>query len=520
MSKIMSARQAVELIQDGDTISTTAGGMVGYPEAIAKALEVRYVETGSPKKITVIAGCGHGKFDGSGDEHFAYPGLLKRYLGSHPNTIPKVRKLVEANEVEGYVLPQGIINQMYRVSAAKQAGILSKIGMNTYVDPRQDGGKMNDIATEDLVDVMTIGGEEYLFYKAYPINVAIIRGTTADVNGNVTIEEEALNLELLETALAAKATGGKVIVQVKYVAAAGTLDPKAVIVPGKLVDAIVVSEEPMKDHLQTNVGYYDPYLAGQIRKPAGASFAPKEVLEVEDAIVRRAVFELRPGAVLNVGVGIGARIGGFADIEGIADKVMFTLELGAFGGTPKALPDFGVSFNVEAFISHPSMFDFYHGGGLDIAVLGAAQVDAKGNVNVSKFNGQAAGQGGFIDISQTSKKTVFCTTFNTKGFKGTAADGKLTIEQEGGIPKFVAEVDQITFNGPLAVEEGREVVFITERGVFKLEKEGITLTEVAPGVDVEKDIIPNMGFRPVISPDLKVMDARIFAPGRMGCFDD
>ena len=519
-SRVMDISAALDLLNDGDTLAISAAGMVGYPDYVVKCLEDRYIETRHPAGLTLYAGCGHGNPLGYGaGNRFGHPGFVKRFICSHPDVVPHLRKYIESNEIEAYVFPQGVMNQLYRCSAARQPGLLTKIGIGTYIDPRQDGGKINSVTKEELVELMTVDGEEYLFYKSRPINAAIFRGTSADERGNVTIEEEALKLEILEIALAAKASGGKVIAQVKQVVANGALKAKDVVVPGELVDAVVVCNEPETYHPQTAGIVYSPFLSGELRCPPGNVAKPKTVLSAQDIVCRRAVYEIFRGAVLNVGVGIGAGVGAVAAIEGVIDDVTFTLELGAFGGMPQAYPNFGSSVNATSYVAHPSMFDFYHGGGLDITFLGAAQIDAEGNVNVSRFGGRAAGQGGFIDISQTAKKVVFCTYFKAKDFESSVQDGKLVITSEGKIPKFVDKVEQITFNGKLAREEGREVIICSERAVFRLVRDGVMLTEIAPGIDPEKDVIANMSFRPIISEDLKIMDSRIFIPGRMGCFD-
>lgn len=519
-NKLMDVSSATLLINDGDTVATASAGMVGYPDFLVKALEERFLETGHPAGLTLFAGCGHGiPTRYGGDNRFGHPGFLKRTICSHPDVVPHLRKYIEDEEIEGYVLPQGVINQLYRCSAAKQPGLLTKIGIGTYIDPRQDGGKLNGITTEDIVELMNIGDEEYLYYKSSPIDVALFRGTTADEFGNITVEQEALKLEILEIAMAAKAANGKVIVQVKNVVASGTLNPKDVIVPGELVDAVVICEEPEIYHSQTAGTVYSPFLSGELKCPPTLSAAPKDIIETDDIVCRRAVYELYPDAIVNVGVGIGAGVGSVAAIEGITDEVTFTLELGAFGGTPQSRPNFGTTVNASSYIAHPSMFDFYHGGGLDITFLGAAQIDEHGNVNVSRFGGRTAGQGGFIDITQTAKKVVFCTYFMAKGLETAVENGKLVIKSEGLVSKFVDKVEQITFNGELARRKNQEVLICTERAVFSLTKDGVMLTEIAPGIDVERDILANMGFKPIISDNLKLMDPRIFIPGRMGCFE-
>ena len=520
-TKVMTAQEALALIRDGDTLAISSAGAVGYPDYLIKCLEEQYLATQHPSGLTLYAGCGHGMPNRpeGGDNRFGHPGFLKRFVGSHPDVVPFMRKFIEDNEIEGYVLPQGVLNQLYRCSAAKQPGLLTKIGIGTYIDPRQDGGKLNSRTTEDLVSLMEIDGEEYLFYRSKPINAVIFRATTADEFGNVTIEEEALRLENLEMALAASASKGKVIVQVKRIVAGGTLKAKDVAVPAELVSAVVLCPEPETYHMQTAGTYYSPFLSGEMKAPKPPVDAAVKPLRPENIVTRRAAFELFPGAIINIGKGIGDGVGNVALHEGLSEQMTFTIELGPVGGTPMPKLDFSTSRNATAYLPHPSMFDFYHGGGLDITFLGAAQIDEKGNVNVSKYGGRAAGQGGFIDISQTAKKIVFCTYFTAKGFEGEVADGGLRILKDGAIAKFVKTVDQITFNGPLAQERGQQVVICTERCVFRLTAEGLELCEIAPGVDVEKDILAHMDFRPIIKGAPKLMDARIFTPGRMGIFD-
>lgn len=521
-SKIMTGSEAVSLVKDGDTLVSAAAGLIGYPEYLVKCLVERYQKTQSPRGLTLVSGCGHAVWDERGDSRFALPGLLKRHICTHPEAAPPLRKMLENNEVECYILPQGVLNQLYRASAAKQAGIISKIGLGTYVDPRQEGGKVNDAAKaqEDLVELINIKGEEWLFYKTFPINVAFVRATTADEKGNLTIEHEALKLENLEIATCAKSHGGIVIAQVKQVTTYGSLNPKAVVVPGVLVDAIVIAEDQEVNHRQTPGTFYSPYLSGELRQPLAMQNLVKDELEPIDIIARRAAFELFPGAVVNIGIGIGAALGPVADLEGISKHITLTVELGVFGGTPAPIPNFGCAVNPEAFISHSNMFDFYHGGGLDITFLGAAEIDKEGNVNVSKFGNRIAGTGGFIDISQSTPRVVFVSYFKAKDFEAKVSDGKLQIIKQGDVVKLKEKVGQISFSGKVAAAKNQDVTVITERAVFKLGKEGLILTEIAPGVDLEEDILKQMEFKPIISKDLKEMDARIFKPGRMGIFDD
>ncbi|MCL2121851.1 MAG: acyl CoA:acetate/3-ketoacid CoA transferase [Clostridiales bacterium] len=516
MSKVMTVEEAVALVKDGDAIVTSMAGGVGNPDYLIKGIEDRFLATGSPKGLTKVSGCGH-----PSDARFAHPGFLKRFIGSHPGPCPPLLEMINEDAIEAYGLPQGIMQQLYRCIAAKQPGLLSKVGMGTYVDPRIEGGRLNDVSKADMSEIMRVGGEEWIFYKTFPIHAACVRGTTADENGNLSIEGEALKLEILEVALAVKACGGKVLAQVKNVVAAGSLKAKDVVIPGELVDAVVIVEEAEKYHMQTNRTYYNPFLSGELKAPEGAIDPPPAILDPAEIICRRAAYELYPGAVVNVGLGVGVGVCSVAAVENMTERVTFTLELGAFGGTPTPRSDFGATKNPTSFIAHPSMFDFYHAGGLDIAFLGSAEVDSMGNVNVSRFGELKAGraQGGFIDISQSARKVVFCTFFKGGGFKAAVDNGKMQISQEGREAKFVDKVNQITFSGPMAVEKGQEIVYITERGVFKLSAEGVMLTEIAPGIDLDKDILSQMGFPPVVSKDLQVMDARIFIAGRMGCFD-
>ena len=521
-SKVMGISEALALIKDRDEVAITACGGIGYPEFLAAKLEELYVATGHPAALTLYSGGGHGNpmMPHAHDARFAHPGFLKRHICTHPKVVPRLREMIENNELECYVFPQGVINQLYRCASARQAGVLTKIGMGTYVDPRQDGGKINSVTTEDLVRLIEIDGEEWLYYKSFPINVALIRGTYADANGNVTIDREALKLEVLECAMAAKAAGGVVIVQVEREVANFSLNSKDVVVPGVLVDAVVVAEEPETYHRQTPSPVHNPYISGEARSPAAVTTAAMATeLNANDIMCRRAALELFPGAIVNLGVGLGSGVGMVAAAEGFIEKLNFTLELGVFGGTPVPAPSFGVSINPESFVSPPVMFDFYHGGNLDIAVLGAAEVDKQGNVNVSKFGGHPNGQGGFIDISSAAKTVIFCVSMRTKGFKAKVIDGKLEIKQEGSIAKFVDEAEQITFNGKYALESGQKVYYITERAVFHLTKEGVTLVEISPGMALEKDILQQMDFMPALAKDIKIMDERIFRPGKMGCFD-
>lgn len=511
MGKVMSASEAVKLIKDNDVVAIVGnGGGVLEPKLIYKSVEERFLDEGSPKNITIMHSAGIGDKDKEGINRFAHEGLVKRVIGGHWGWSPRMQQMAIDNKIEAYNLPQGIIASNYREIAAKRPGLITKTGLRTFVDPRVDGGKLNDITKEDIVELVEINGEEWLHYKAINIDVGIIRGTTADENGNITFEEEATLLEAVAIAQAAHNCGGKVICQVKYLAKAGTLDPRMVKIPGIYVDAIVVDE----DQWQTSAGIYDPSLCGATKKPT-SSFEPMP-LSHRKVIARRAAMYLDKGSVINLGFGMPDGVASVAQEEGFADSLTMTIEQGLVGGVPAGGDIFGVAYNPDIILDAPTQFDFYSGHGLDLTCLGLAQCDQYGNVNVSKFGKVIAGCGGFIDISQTSKKCVFCGTFTAGGLRTEIQDGKLIIVQEGRARKFVKDVDHITFSGDYAREIGQEVYYVTERAVFAMTKQGLVLKEIAPGIDLQKHILDQMDFEPIIDEDLKLMDSRIFSDEIMG----
>jgi propionate CoA-transferase len=505
MNKVITADQAAALLKDGDTVLWTTAGLSGFCEEVAIALEKRFKETGSPRNLTLAHDCGCGDMKTRGMNHFAYEGLVKRLISGHTGQAPAMGQLIYENKIEAYLLPQGVMAHLWRQIAGKRPGVITKVGLGTYVDPRLEGGKASLRTTEDLVKVIELEGEEWLLYKTFPVNVAVIRGTTADEKGNLTMDKEGLLLEALPMAQAVKNSGGIVIAQVEYVAKANSLHPKAVKVPGVLVDYIVMAKP--ENHMQTIGTVYNPALSGDTRVPLGS--LPPLAFDARKIIARRAAMELKPNTVINLGIGVPDGIGSVAAEEGISDLLTLTTELGTYGGMPASGADFATAYNAEAIIEHEAQFDFYDGGGLDGAFLGLAQTDAEGNLNVSKFGTKVVGAGGFINISQNSKKVVFCGTF-TNGAEVCFADGKVAVLKEGKTKKFVNKVDQITFSGKYAQKTGLPVLFITERAVFTLEEGLLTLTEIAPGVDLEKDILAAMEFRPRISPALKEMPAEIF----------
>jgi propionate CoA-transferase len=508
MSKVITAAAAAALIKDGATLGAAACVLSGWPEEIAIAMETSFVKSGHPAKLTFVHAAGIGNWKDKGPQHFAHAGMIGTWIGGHCGLSPDFAKMVLSGGCEGYNLPQGVISQLWREIAAHRPGMITKTGIGTYVDPRLEGGKMNKISKRDLVKVINFEGEEWLFYAGFPVDVAIIRGTTADENGNLTIDDEGAWFEILPLAQAAKNSGGIVIAEVKYVALAGTLNPKTVRVPGVLVDHIVISRP--ENHWQAGATLYNPAFSGRTREPMGQ--IPPMALDDRLIIARRAAMELTAGAAVNFGVGIPQGIAGVTAAEGVPDLATMTSETGTIGGVPADGHDFGMSYNADAFVEQMVQFDWYSGGGLDIAFESFAQVDAIGNVNVSKFNGKSVGCGGFIDITQHAKKVVYVGSFTAGGLKLTAAGGKLKIDAEGKHKKYVKQVEQITSSGAYATKVKQPVLFVTERCVFELRDGELVLTEIAPGIEIEKDILAQMEFKPRTTPAPKLMEAGIFQP--------
>ena len=510
--KLVSAEEAVRIVRDGDTIATGGFVGIGFPEHIAIALESYFLENDRPRDLTLVYAAGQGDGQDRGLNHLGHLGLVKRVVGGHWGLVPKLQKLAIDNKIEGYNLPQGVISHMYRDIAAQKPRTITTVGIGTFVDPLNGGGKINDITTEDLVERIQFDGNDYLAYKTFPINVAILRGTTADTDGNITMEKEALTLESLAIATAARNSGGFVIVQVERVADRGTLKARDVKIPGIMVDCVVVAEP--ENHWQTFATQYDPSYSCEIKVPV-QSLPPMEMGD-RKIIARRAAFELIPNSVVNLGIGMPEGVSNVANEEKIIEYLTLTAEPGVIGGLPAGGLSFGAAVNTDALIDQPSQFDFYDGGGLDLAFLGLAQADAAGNLNVSKFGPKLAGAGGFINISQNAKKVVFVGTFTAGGLKVSVRDRKIFIDQEGQVRKFVKQVEHVTFSGPYAASKNQPVQYITERCVFSLTPEGMELVEVAPGIDMEKDILAQMEFAPIIKGTPATMDERIFSPEPMG----
>ena len=507
--KIVTGEQAAAIIRDGDVVTTSGFVGTGVAEDILIYVEERFKKEGHPLNLTLVYAAGQGDGKTRALNHLGHEGLVGRVIGGHIGLAPMLQELIREEKILAYNFPQGIVSTLFRNLAARKPGLISYVGLGTFIDPRIDGGKLNQKTKkegEDLVKLMEIEGKEILFYKLPPINVAIIRGTTADINGNITMEKEALTIEVLAQAMAAKNNNGFVIAQVERIADQHTLNPKHVKVPGILVDCVVVARP--ENHWMTFAEQYNPGLTGEVRIPM-ASIAALELGE-RKVIARRAAFELRPNQVVNLGIGMPEGVARVANEEGVLDLLTLTAEPGVVGGMPNGGLNFGTGTNIDALIDQPYQFDFYDGGGLDIAFLGAAEMDKDGNVNVSKFGPRFVGPGGFINISQNAKRIVFMGTFTAGGLKVAVSDGKLKIEQEGRERKFRKQVEQITFSGKYAAQRRQHVLYITERCVFTLTKDGMELTEIAPGVDLEKDILSLMDFKPVMKTPPKLMDARIF----------
>lgn len=513
--KFVTAEQAVSQIPDGAYVGIGGFLGIGSAEEINIAIEDRFLREGHPRDLTLIHTGGVGDGKDAGNNHLAHEGLVKRLIGGHFARIPKLGQMVEQEKIQAFNLPQGILAHLYRESAAGRPRLITKVGLGTFVDPDIDGAKVNSITEGIMVDKVQIDGEDYLSYHVPPVTVAMIRGSTADETGNISFENEPLTLEGLSIAMAAKNHGGIVIVQVERVVRKGCINPHDVKIPHILVDYIVVAQDPEKNHRQNYGTYFDPrFVRSDIVVEGAAAVAPMNVRKI---IARRAAMCLtRECKVVNFGIGIPETVIAVLNEEGQDHLFTPIIESGAIGGIALGDMNFGSCICPDAIIDQPYMFDFIDGGGLDMSFLGLAQCDPKGNINVSRFGTKVAGCGGFIDISQNVKNMVFCGTFTAKGLKTHVEDGKLVIDQEGEDKKFKNTLQQITFSGTVAAQNNKNILFVTERAVLKLTREGLVVTEIAPGIDLERDVLGQMEFRPSVAPDLKQMDQRIFLDCPMG----
>ena len=509
--RVIGAEEAACLIGDGQSVVVSgSGGGHAIPEAVLERLAARFLADGAPRDLTLIHVVGLGDRAGKGAARFAHAGMIRRSITSALVDAPPLMEMALADEIESYTLPQGVLSQMMRELAAGRPGLITRTGLHTLVDPRQLGGRQSPRTSEPLVELMEIDGREYLRYRPFPIDVAILRGTTADEDGNVSMEQEAIPGEMISTAQAARRNGGIVIVQVKRLASRGTLSPRAVKIPSILVDYVVV--DPAQR--QTYVTDYDPSYAGELRVPLDR--VKPLPFDHRKVIARRAAMELRPGAICNLGAGISTGISAVAAEERVLDAITLTNEQGFVGGAPLTGRDSGAAQNYEAMIDQPYQFDFYDGGGLDIAFLSFAEADPQGSVNISRFEGKIVGIGGFVNISQNAKKVVFSGTFTAGGLEVACEDGRLRIVREGRHRKFVERIEQVCYSAPFAQSEGRQALFVTERAVFEATADGLLIIELAPGVDLERDVLAHMAFTPRIADPLPRMDERLFRPAPMG----
>ncbi len=519
-SKLVSLADAAAMIPDGATVTVSSSSGLGCPDAMLRAIGERFEQEGAPRGLTTIHPIAAGDMYGiDGIDHIACPGLLKRIIaGSYPSgpssmEAPAIWRMIDENAVEAYNLPSGVLFHIHADAAAGRPGVLTKVGLDTFVDPRRQGGRMNAATTEQIVELVEFDGQEWLFVRAIQPDVAIIRATTADERGNLSFEHEGAYLGALDQALAARNNGGLVIAQVKRLTAAGAIPPHAVRVPSTLVDVVVLDPEQM----QTTETRHDPAISGEVRTPRDAFEIPE--FGLEKVIARRAAMELRTGEAVNLGFGISALVPRILLEEGLDEAVTWVIEQGAVGGMPLLGFAFGCAANAQAYMPSPAQFTYFQGGGFDRSMLSFLQVGADGSVNVSRLAAKphvTAGAGGFIDITANAGRIVFSGFFLAGRFDATAADGRLTINADAKVAKFVPEVEHVTFSGRMARERGQEVVYVTERCVIELRDEGLTVTEIAPGIDLQRDVLDRVSIPLLVDPNLREMDARLFRPEPMG----
>lgn len=501
--RIATAEQAAASIRSGSTVVFNGFIMAAAAEEIILHIEKSFLKTGSPKELTVVSSTSVGDAGDLGLNHLAHKGLVKRLITGHLNLMPKLQKMIIQEEIEAYNFPQGVMGMLMRDIGAQRPGHITRIGLHTFADPRVDGGKLNAVTKEDLNEMIDVGGRDYIRYKPYKIDYAVLRGTYADRLGNISMEHEAVYVDALNQAIACRNSGGYVMVQVEKIV--DQILPYDVRIPSVLVDCVVPVSD-MGNHRQSVYYDFNPDYVGKgecaaagLQIPAGERYI----------IAARAADELKPNAVINLGIGIPEGIALIARQRGRTDFTL-TVEAGGIGGYPMGGLDFGCTLKPQALLYQHQQFEYYHGGGLDQAFLGLAETDSAGNINVSKFGSRIAGCGGFICITQSTPRLYFVGTFTAKGLKTHTENGKLIIDREGSLKKFKKSIEQITFSAQFAREMGQSALYITERCVFELTDQGLTLIEIAPGIDVRKHILPNMEYLPVISPVLKTMNASIF----------
>lgn len=520
MSKVKSAAEAARLVTDGATVAVNSSSGLLCPDEVLKALGERFLAEGAPHGLTTIHPIAAGDMFGTkGVDHIAHKGMISRIIGgSYPSgptnaEPPLIWQRILAEDLAAWNVPSGIVFDMLREGAAKRPGVLTQVGMDTFVDPEQDGCAMNQTARNTpLVRKVEFEGDTWLHFPAIRPDVAIIRASTADENGNLTFEQEGATLGAMEMALAARNSGGIVIAQVRRVAAQGTLKPHDVRVPGILVDVIV--EAP--DQLQTTATPYDPAISGELFRPLHTFRTPE--FNVSKVIARRVAMEMRAGWAVNIGFGISANVPRILLEEGHHGKVTWVIEQGAVGGVPLLDFKFGCASNAEAFVASPHQFIYFQAGGFDCSLLSFLEIDADGSVNVSRLSAtphRTAGAGGFVDITARAKKIVFSGNFNA-GAKMRIEAGKLVIDKEGKIAKIVPKVDQVSFSGRRARLQGQHITYVTERCVMRLMADGLMVTEIAPGLDLQRDVLDQAATPLMVSPALREMDARLFQPELMG----
>lgn len=514
MVQVINSDEAARLIKDGDHVAVSSFTALSMAEDVFVSLEDRFLKEQHPRNISIyhVSGVGDYKPGGRGLNHLAHEGLIGRIYGAHAAPYPDLSPMMDDGRIETYMVPQGVCSHLMRAMAGGEDGLLTKVGLHTYADPRLDGCKINKSCKEDIVELVNVCGKELLYYKAFPINICLLKASYADEDGNISCENEPLILEQLEVAGATRRWGGKVVVVVHKVVKRGTIHPRKIKIPSMLVDYVVVGRK--ENTYQTHFFKDEkPELTGDLKVPAEAiepmPFGLRKIAS------RRGAMEIRPGAFVNIGGGMSEGVANVASEEGLADKILLGVESGLIGGVP-VVGAIGTAFNPEVVIRQPECFDLYNGGLLDITFLGCAQIDQDGNVNVTKFNGKVIGPGGFVNITQNTRSIRFIGSFTGGKTEIESGNGKLRILQDGKFIKFVNKVEQVSFSGKQGAAKGQDVLYITERAVFRLVEGGIMLVEIAPGIDLEKDVLSKMEFKPIIAKDLKLMDTRIFCPEKMG----